>query len=134
MNVVAHSDIAPGRKSDPGPQFPWQQLYQAGVGAGMTRRPSSSASRNTAAGAAGAGRAAETVRPIRLRHLGGNTAEGYRQLVRAFQLHFRQQKYDGVMDPKPPPFYALVDKRTPPEPDREWGTPHSPFPAGPPLK
>lgn len=29
--VVAHSDIAPGRKKDPGEKFPWKRLAQAGV-------------------------------------------------------------------------------------------------------
>ena len=32
-NVVAHSDIAVGRKVDPGSLFPWEQLAAAGVGA-----------------------------------------------------------------------------------------------------
>jgi N-acetylmuramoyl-L-alanine amidase len=31
--VVGHSDISPNRKNDPGPRFPWYQLYQNGVGA-----------------------------------------------------------------------------------------------------
>jgi N-acetylmuramoyl-L-alanine amidase len=37
--VLAHSDVAPMRKWDPGEKFPWERLHRAGVGAWVEPAP-----------------------------------------------------------------------------------------------
>ncbi|WP_260961650.1 N-acetylmuramoyl-L-alanine amidase [Pseudomonas citri] len=99
VNVVAHSDIAAGRKSDPGPMFPWQALYAKGIGAWFdapTQKAYTQAYQCNGL-------------PTREQLLGlfkkygydtsaAATGAGFQRLVRAFQLHFRPANHDGVMD------------------------------------
>ncbi|WP_336276450.1 N-acetylmuramoyl-L-alanine amidase [Bartonella sp. CB178] len=113
-NVVGHSDIAIGRKSDPGAAFPWKDLYAAGIGAWYDDELKShymeQFSKNLPA--------KEEVLDKFMRY-GYDvsiacTETGYKDLIRAFQLHFRQENYDGILDTETAAIiYALVDKYFP---------------------
>ena len=98
--VLAHSDVAPLRKRDPGEAFPWARLAAAGVGLwvepaavedGPTLRPGD--------------RGDEVARlQRRLAEYGyGIAASGdydaaTQEIVAAFQRHFRPARVDGIAD------------------------------------
>lgn len=94
--VLGHSDIAIGRKSDPGPKFP---LYLKGIGAWFDET-----TRNTfqqqyiESGIPGRSELLKMFKTYGYDISGATTDQGFSQLVRAFQLHFRRETYDGVMD------------------------------------
>ena len=116
--VVGHSDIAPQRKIDPGPVFPWEQLYDAGVGAWPDAATVS---------AYLAGR--EPSMPVDVRGLqeklalygydvatDGALDERTRRVFAAFQMHFRPRDYAGNPDAETDAIAAaLLDKYMPKE-------------------
>jgi len=97
--VLGHSDITVGRKSDPGPEFPWHALYLKGVGAWFEEATRDDYLQQYNACAIPARSELLTLfRKYGYDISGASTEEGFKQLVRAFQMHFRQERYDGVMD------------------------------------
>lgn len=113
-NIVGHSDIAPGRKSDPGPAFPWKELYDEGVGAWYD----DSLKKNYHEKFINSLPSKEKI-ISKLKRYGYNTENahtdvGYQYLIRAVQLHFRPENYDGRIDPETAAIiYALTDKYFP---------------------
>lgn len=98
--VLAHSDVAPGRKADPGEKFDWKRLAEAGVGLWTEPEPVHGDD-GLDVGAEGA----EVAKlQARLRQLGysvqtsGLYDEQTAKTVAAFQQHWRQEKVDGKAD------------------------------------
>jgi N-acetylmuramoyl-L-alanine amidase len=97
-NVVAHSDIAPDRKEDPGELFDWRGLADNGVGLWPDGAPD--------LGTGGAVRDAASLRDVRaaLADIGYRVApEGaldpaLSTVLRAFQRHWRPEAVTGQAD------------------------------------
>ena len=99
--VLAHSDVAPGRKIDPGELFPWDEFARHGIGCWprqIVHRPTLQT--------IGPGEQGEHV--IRLqqdlaRYGYGIETQGVfdersQTVVSAFQRHFRRSRFDGIAD------------------------------------
>ncbi|WP_420414302.1 N-acetylmuramoyl-L-alanine amidase [Roseibium sp.] len=98
--VLAHSDIAPNRKEDPGELFPWARLAKAGVGhfvepetieSGMMMQEGDQ------------GQPVEAIQSMLALYgydldITGEFDGRTKQVVTAFQRHFRPAKVDGVID------------------------------------
>lgn len=98
-NVVAHSDIAPQRKVDPGPLFPWRELAAQGIGAW----PDAQRVTFYLNGRAPSERVSSAVLLDALSRYGyevvpGMTIAQQKRVIMAFQMHFRPVRYDGVAD------------------------------------
>lgn len=107
-NVLAHSDIAPTRKQDPGPLFPWKKLYdEYQIGMWYDEPAKQNFLSQLAATDFMTESAASTyVFKIQtaLNQLGyeimptGSWDTNNKKVVEAFQFHFRPEKSDGIVD------------------------------------
>jgi N-acetylmuramoyl-L-alanine amidase len=98
--VLAHSDVAPARKADPGELFPWARLAASGVGLWVSPEPivDGEALRRGDIGVA----VANLKRGLRKFGYGideGPEFDAFTEaVVIAFQRHFRPERIDGVAD------------------------------------
>jgi len=98
-DIIAHSDVAPARKVDPGELFPWKTLAQAGHGLWVEPDPAPGAP--LAEGAEGAGVFAFQAGLTRLGYEcppSGQFDPATTTVVSAFQRHWRPHQVDGIAD------------------------------------
>lgn len=99
-NILAHSDIAPSRKQDPGEKFPWEKLFESGIGHWVEPAPVVGG-RFVQEGDEGEPvEALQSLLALYGYHLdiNGKYDALTKDVVTAFQRHFRPLKVDGVAD------------------------------------
>ena len=114
-HIVGHSDVAPERKIDPGPRFPWERLAKLGYGAWFDdatvirywerflKEPLPLINIQKALATYGYG-----IEPT------GEADERTQDVLRAFQLHFRPYRVDSVVDVETAAIlFALIEKYYP---------------------
>jgi N-acetylmuramoyl-L-alanine amidase len=98
--VLAHSDVAPARKQDPGEKFPWRTLFDSGVGIWVKPAPISDGP------LLALGDRGDTIVSLQqglgnygyALSISGHYDSATHEAVTAFQRHFRPERVDGVCD------------------------------------
>ena len=115
IDVVGHGDIAPDRRSDPGPTFPWKRLYDNGIGPWYD---DDTVARYRAVFDSDMPDLATLQRALaalgyRIEETGDNDVQT-RFVVRAFQMRFRAEKWSAGMDAESAAIlFALLEKYRP---------------------
>ena len=109
-NILGHSDVAPTRKQDPGPDFPWERLYkeyQLGMWYDDAVKQSFFDQANNADFATQLATSPFIFKvQTMLQGFGydiqpsGTMDDATKKTIETFQYHFRPQNYDGVLDPE----------------------------------
>ncbi|MCW2290086.1 N-acetylmuramoyl-L-alanine amidase [Pseudomonas sp. BIGb0408] len=98
-SIIGHSDIAPQRKVDPGPLFPWKQLADAGL---MPWPDAAAVAREQAVYTLSLPDVAWFQQQLAAQGYvvpdSGVLDEATRNVIRAFQMKYRQSLYDGQPD------------------------------------
>lgn len=110
QNIVGHSDVAPLRKQDPGPTFPWRKLAMQGIGRWFDEEAAS----------AEQARFEQTNLPDATWTQQALNRIGYpikptdewdpqtQSVLAAFQMHYRPEKVDGVLDAQTAAILAVM--------------------------
>lgn len=101
--VLAHSDVAPGRKRDPGEKFPWGRLAAAGVGLWVEPTPIGPLDFGRALRPGERSPPVAALQAMLANYGWGIAVDGVyddatRDVVEAFQRHFRPALVDGIAD------------------------------------
>ena len=99
--VLAHSDVAPTRKKDPGEKFPWARLGRAGIGLWVEPQPIVPADVGMGVGAVGpfVANVQQLLRDYGYGIEPTGVIDGKTEfVVTAFQRHFRPNRVDGRLD------------------------------------
>ena len=100
--VLAHSDVAPRRKEDPGEKFPWDRLFAAKLG--HWQKPAPLTTQGDTFFEGDEGEPVEEIQSLFSIYGYGLEISGVfdaqtKAVATAFQRHFRQEKVDGIVDP-----------------------------------
>jgi N-acetylmuramoyl-L-alanine amidase len=116
--IIGHSDVAPTRKQDPGEKFPWELMSESGVGHWVRPAPLDLIGTTLKHGDRSEG-VLRLQRSLKAYGYGVSDDGSYddltRDVVTAFQRHFRQARVDGIADPSTQlTLRALVETRPTP--------------------